>query len=94
MVDSRSEELTLGLNSTDVEYATHGIGETSLPGTTAWLDNGSYAIRQPHTSNSTELRFSNQVRTTSSNFMASRSGSDTSKSRLVVHVFIYGKYLQ
>ena len=75
MVDSRSEELTLGLNSTDVEYATHGIGETFLPGTTAWLDNGSYAIRQPHTSNSTELRFSNQVRTTSSNFMAQGQGA-------------------
>ena len=51
-VDSRSEELTLGLDAGDVMLAPHAVTENINPGTSAWLDNGSFAVRQPHTSNS------------------------------------------
>ena len=74
-VDARSEELSLGFNSSEIAYSTHGSDEESLPGSNAWKDNGSFAIRQPHTSNSTESRFSNQIRVTSSNFMAQGQGA-------------------
>ena len=74
-VDSRSEELTLGFNSSDLEFASHSLDEEIVPGSNAWLDNGSYAIRQPHTSNSTESRLSNQVKITSQNFMAQGQGA-------------------
>ena len=75
LVDSRSEELSLGFNSSNIDSSTHGVDEEPLPGSNAWLDNGSFAVRQPHTSNSTESRFSNQVKVTSSNFMAQGQGA-------------------
>ncbi len=74
-VDSRSSDLTLGFGSSDSEMNAHGMSEAELPGSTAWLDNGSYAVRQPHTSNSTETRFSNQVRLNSNNLMAQGQGA-------------------
>ena len=61
-VDARSDDLTLGFDSGGMEFSPHGLDEEILTGSDAWLDNGSFAIRQPHTSNSTEVRFSNQVR--------------------------------
>ena len=73
--DARSEELTLGFDSGDVEFSSHGLDEVSLTSSSAWLDNGSFAIRQPHTSNSSESRFSNQVKMTSSNLMAQGQGA-------------------
>ena len=73
--DSRSEELTLGFaDSENVNYM-HSIDSETSPQSTAWLDNGSFAIRQPHTTNSTETRFSNQVRMTSQNFMTLGQGA-------------------
>ena len=73
--DARSEMLTLGFDSSSVEFSSHGTDEETVSGSDAWLDNGSYAIRQPHTSNSTESRFSNQVKMTSSNLMAQGQGA-------------------
>jgi len=65
--DARSSELSLGFGDTNIEHNPHGMDADELPGTTAWLDNGSFAVRQPHTTNSTENRFSQQVRLTSNN---------------------------
>ena len=79
-MDARSEELAFGFATGGTEFASHGLGEEELADSDAWLDNGSFAIRQPHTSNSSELRFSNQVKVTSANFMAQRSRRNTSKS--------------
>ena len=39
--DARSEDLTLGFDSGDTEFASHGIDEEMLTGSDAWLDNGS-----------------------------------------------------
>tara|TARA_Y100000766_G_C18916824_1_gene612256 strand:+ start:5865 stop:11231 length:5367 start_codon:yes stop_codon:yes gene_type:complete len=74
-MDARSEELALGFASGGTEISSHGSDEEELPGSDAWLDNGSFAIRQPHTSNSSELRFSNQVKVTSANLMAQGQGA-------------------
>ena len=74
-MDARSEELSLGFASGDTEFSAHDSTEEELPGSDAWLDNGSFAVRQPHTSNSTELRFSNQIKVTSANFMAQGQGA-------------------
>ena len=74
-VDSRSEELSLGLDSGDVVFEAHSTDEDTVSGSSSWLDNGSFAVRQPHTSNSTETRFSSQVKMTSANFMAQGQGA-------------------
>ena len=74
-VDSRSEELTLGFNDSDYRLSAHSISDEINPSSDAWLDNGSFAVRQPHTSNSTETRFTNQMRITSTNFMAQGQGA-------------------
>ena len=73
--DPRSEELTLGFGNSDLEEFSHGMNEVGATGSTAWLDNGSFAIRQPHTTNSTENRFSNQVRITDQNLQAQGQGA-------------------
>jgi len=73
--DARSGELTLGFSDFETQMNSHSLSEQENPGTTAWLDNGSYAVRQPHTSNSTETRFSNQVRISSNNLMAQGQGA-------------------
>ena len=74
-VDPRSEELSLGLDSGGLEFAPHSTDEDTSSGSSSWLDNGSYSIRQPHTSNSTETRFSSQVKLTSANFMGQGQGA-------------------
>ncbi|MFL2968589.1 MAG: hypothetical protein ACJZ6A_05505 [Candidatus Poseidoniaceae archaeon] len=74
-VDARSEELALGFSNAENEFVAHSVDEEELTGSNAWLDNGSYSIRQPHTSNSTESRFSSQVKLSSANFMAQGQGS-------------------
>ena len=74
-VDTRSEELTLGFADGDTVVGAHGIDEPEISGSTSWLDNGSFAIRQPHTSNSTESRFTEQVKMSSQNLMAQGQGA-------------------
>ena len=39
--DARSEELTLGFQDSDTEFSSHGMDEEYIPGSDAWLDNGS-----------------------------------------------------
>ena len=75
MTDSRSGELSLALASPEEDFFPHGYDETVNPNSDAWLDNGSYSLRQPHTSNSTESRFSTQVTKTSSSLMAQGQGA-------------------
>ena len=52
--DSRSDDLTLAMANMTVDFFPHGNSAVEDSSSTAWLDNGSYAIRQPHTSNATE----------------------------------------
>ena len=73
--DSRSGDLSLDLANSSSSFFAHGFDETVNPASDAWLDNGSYAVRQPHTSNSTESRFSQQVLKTSSNFNKQSQGA-------------------
>ena len=75
MTDSRSGDLSLALSSPEREFFPHGFDESVNPNSDAWLDNGSYSLRQPHTSNSTESRFSSQVSKTSSSLMAQGQGA-------------------
>ena len=74
-VDSRSEELTLGFDSAEVLESKHKMDDEIQSASTAWLDNGSFSIRQPHTANSTETRFSEQVKITNTNLMAQGQGA-------------------
>ena len=70
--DARSDDLTLGFAAPSLLFETYGMSSTASTAT-AWLDNGSYSIRQPHTSNATESRFSQQ-RTVSGSGGGSYSG--------------------
>ena len=74
-MDARSGDLSLGFQSSEFEFASHSLDEETNPGSNAWLDNGSFAVRQPHTSNSSESRLSNQVKLSSANFMAQGQGA-------------------
>ena len=73
--DSRSGELSLGLSNHSTSFFPHGYDESMNPASDAWLDNGSYSIRQPHTSNSTESRFSQQVLKTSTGLTKQSQGA-------------------
>ena len=73
--DSRSDELTLGLSSaTDILYS-HPPQDELDANNSAWLDDGSYALRQPHTGNTSEGRFNPQSQVSSSNFMSQGQGA-------------------
>src|SRR6056300_1434847 len=73
--DDRSGELALGLSNVSRNFLPHGNDAYQNPNSDAWLDNGSYALRQPHTSNATETLFSQQLTKTSSSFMAQSQGA-------------------
>ena len=60
-MDDRSGDLTLALDNISDRFLPHGEDTYIHPHSTAWLDNGSYALRQPHTSNATESLFSQQL---------------------------------
>ena len=74
-MDDRSGDLTLAMDSISEAFYPHGFDEAADPQSDAWLDNGSYALRQPHTSNATEGLFSQQLTKTSSSFMAQSQGA-------------------
>ena len=57
-----------------VDFFPHGNMQRRIS-STAWLDNGSYAIRQPHTSNATETRFSQQLLKSSNSLTANSQGA-------------------
>ena len=67
--DARSGDLSLAFENTTEAFFSHGYDEITDPNSDAWLDNGSYALRQPHTSNATESRFSQQTLKTSAALM-------------------------
>tara|TARA_B110000483_G_scaffold24056_1_gene28268 strand:- start:2449 stop:7851 length:5403 start_codon:yes stop_codon:yes gene_type:complete len=73
--DARSGDLSLAFSNRSTSFFPHGYDELENPASDAWLDNGSYAIRQPHTSNSTEGRFSQQALKASSNLMKQSQGA-------------------
>ncbi|MDE0870261.1 MAG: hypothetical protein OSA21_08120, partial [Candidatus Poseidoniaceae archaeon] len=73
--DARSGELGLAFSNRSTSFFPHSYDELENPSSDAWLDNGSYAVRQPHTSNSTESRFSQQALKTSSNLMKQSQGA-------------------
>ena len=73
--DDRSDALTLALDSTSDLFLPHGQDAYVDPNSDAWLDNGSYAIRQPHTSNATETLFSQQLTKSSNSFNAQAQGA-------------------
>jgi len=49
--DARSDSLALAMDSQDSEFLGHGPDEDTGTAASAWLDNGTYAIVQPHLSN-------------------------------------------
>ena len=73
--DDRSDDLTLALANVSRNFLPHGSNAYIDPNSDAWLDNGSNALRQPHTSNATESLFSQQLTKTSSSFMAQSQGA-------------------
>ncbi len=74
-VDARSPVLALQQATPTTEFFPHGLDTIIDSSSTAWHDNGSYAVRQPHTSNSTETRFSQQVQRTSTTLTAQGQGA-------------------
>ena len=58
--DNKSSDLTLAMANVSRAFNAHSMDEDVNPSSTAWLDNGTYAVRQPHTSNSTDALFSQQ----------------------------------
>ena len=60
--DNQSTDLTLAMANSSHAFNAHGMDEDINPSSTAWLDNGTYAVRQPHTSNSTDALFSQQLK--------------------------------
>lgn len=73
--DDRSDDLTLALDNTFEHFLPHGQDAYVDTNSDAWLDNGSYALRQPHTSNATESLFSQQLTKTSNSFTAQAQGA-------------------
>ncbi len=75
LIDDRSDDLTLAMSNTTILFDPHGNDAVEDPNSDAWLDNGSFSLRQPHTSNATESRFSQQVSKTATTFMAQGQGA-------------------
>lgn len=74
-VDKRSDILTLGLDSPIIELESHDPMEDYNLNNTAWRDNGSFALRQPHTGNVSESLFVPQSQVTGNSFMAQGQGA-------------------
>ena len=73
--DNKSSDLTLAMANVSQAFNAHSIDEAVNPSSTAWLDNGSYAVRQPHTSNSTDALFSQQRKLTPNSLNAQGQGA-------------------
>ncbi|MEE2759252.1 MAG: hypothetical protein VYA86_04660 [Candidatus Thermoplasmatota archaeon] len=59
-IDNQGDSVTLSMEGSETWFDPHDTG-TSPDSTSAWYDNTSYAIRQPHTTNVSETRFSSQI---------------------------------
>ena len=75
LTDSRSGTLTLAPSQRNNSFTPHGLEDSVSEDSDAWYDNGTYSIRQPHTSNSTENLFSMQVKKTTPALMAQSQGA-------------------
>ncbi len=75
MTDSRSDTLTLSPSEANKSYITHSLSENISVNSDAWYDNGTFSVRQPHTSNASENLFSMQVKKTSSALIAQSQGA-------------------
>ena len=73
--DNQSADLTLAMANSSNEFNAHGLDEEVNPSSTAWLDNGTYAVRQPHTSNSTDALFSQQLKLSPNSLNAQGQGA-------------------
>jgi len=73
--DARSDSLSLAMDSRTSTFFGHGPIEDVSSQSTAWLDNGSFSIVQPHLSNSTENRFNPQQQVSSNAFSAQSQGA-------------------
>ncbi|MBS72462.1 MAG: hypothetical protein CMO20_05890 [Thermoplasmata archaeon] len=71
--DARSDSVSLAIDSPEFDFSTHGMDSGTNYGN-SWLDNGSFSIRQPRTSNATENRFTPQT-TVSSPFATYGAGA-------------------
>ncbi|RPG75311.1 MAG: hypothetical protein CBE08_003945 [Euryarchaeota archaeon TMED248] len=75
MTDSRSDTLTLSPTENNNSYITHSLDENISEESDAWYDNGTFSVRQPHTSNASENLFSMQVQKSSSALIAQSQGA-------------------
>ena len=75
LTDSRSDSLTLAPSQMNNSFIPHGLDDVASENSDAWFDNGTYSIRQPHTSNSTENLFSMQVKKASPSLIAQSQGA-------------------
>ncbi|MBT05255.1 MAG: hypothetical protein CMA92_05785 [Euryarchaeota archaeon] len=75
MTDSRSDTLTLSPTENNESFISHSLSENISQESDAWYDNGTFSVRQPHTSNATENLFSMQVKKTSSALIAQSQGA-------------------
>ena len=73
--DNKSSDLTLAMANVSQAFNAHSMDEDVNPSSTAWLDNGTYAVRQPHTSNSTDALFSQQRKLTPNSLNAQGQGA-------------------
>ena len=58
-VEPRSDDLSLGFNNPETSFVPYSIDSTLTSGD-AWYDDASFSIRQPHSTNASESRFSQQ----------------------------------
>ena len=75
MTDSRSDILTLSPTEDNISFVTHSLSENISESSDAWYDNGTFSVRQPHTSNASENLFSMQVKKSSSALIAQSQGA-------------------
>ena len=74
-VDSRSDDLSLAMDQVAHDFIPYDVDSSTSSASSSWYDNGSYAVRQPHTSNSTENRFSNQMKISSTSLSSRNQGA-------------------
>ena len=59
-IDTRGESVTLSMKDENNWFESHDM-ESEPASSNAWYDNSTYSIRQPHTTNVSETRFSSQL---------------------------------
>ena len=72
-IDTRGESVSLSMKDENNWFESHDM-ESEPASSNAWYDNSTYSIRQPHTTNVSETRFSSQL-TLPSGTMATYNGA-------------------